>query len=169
MERFIIGDLHLGHKNIIEYCSRPFVDVDDMNISLISNWNSVITKTDKVYVNGDVCINKKYLSLLNEMNGKKILIPGNHDIFEAKEYFKYFDDIRGYMVRNNVIFSHIPIYKSEIERFQGNIHAHFHEQRVMINDKIHPFYYSTSVEQINYTPLSFDLVFENLKSQQNEN
>lgn len=119
MERFAIGDLHLGHQNIIEYCDRPFTDFQDMNEKLIENWNKVVTPFDKVYVMGDVCINKKFLPLLNEMNGKKVLIPGNHDIFEAKEYLKYFDDIRGYMVKDNIIFSHIPILITQEERFQG--------------------------------------------------
>lgn len=55
MERFVIGDLHLGHNNIIDYCGRPFVDTDDMNEQLITNWNNVVNTHAKVYVNGDVC------------------------------------------------------------------------------------------------------------------
>ncbi|MDP3564128.1 MAG: 2'-5' RNA ligase family protein, partial [Methanoregula sp.] len=42
---FLISDLHLGHANIIRYCSRPFLfaDVTEMDRVLIANWNQVIS------------------------------------------------------------------------------------------------------------------------------
>jgi len=42
MTTWFTADLHLGHRNIIEYCNRPFADVDEMNRALIANWNQVV-------------------------------------------------------------------------------------------------------------------------------
>ena len=35
---FIIADTHLFHKNIINYCGRPFENVEEMNRAIIDNW-----------------------------------------------------------------------------------------------------------------------------------
>lgn len=75
------SDLHLGHANIIEYCDRPFDNVDDMNDNLLYNWNSVVDMDDTVYVLGDIAMGKiaDTLPLFNLLSGYKILVPGNHD------------------------------------------------------------------------------------------
>ena len=48
---FVIGDLHLGHGNIIRYCARPFStkNVDEMDDVLVRNWNYCVKPTDRVY------------------------------------------------------------------------------------------------------------------------
>ena len=160
---YIISDPHFSHENIIKYSTRPFKNADEMNEALINNWNSVVTSSDTVYVLGDVAFKKNKLSILNLLNGRKILIPGNHDIYEVKEYLKYFDDVRGYMIKENIIFSHIPVHPDELLRFIGNIHGHLHEKT--LNDKR---YYSVCVEQINYTPILLDTTIQNLKLQVHE-
>ena len=32
------SDLHFGHKNVIKFCHRPFVDVKEKNIDLMEYW-----------------------------------------------------------------------------------------------------------------------------------
>lgn len=75
---FFTADTHFGHKNIIEYCKRPFSSVDEMNRIIIENWNSVITPEDTVYHLGDVAFHRG-LDCVRKLNGKLILISGNHD------------------------------------------------------------------------------------------
>ena len=81
MARFWTSDLHLGHANIIRYCSRPFADVDAMNRALIDGWNEVVTAADEVWVLGDVALGPiaDTLALVAGLNGRKILVAGNHD------------------------------------------------------------------------------------------
>lgn len=81
MTRFYTADLHLGHANIIEYTGRPFADVDEMNYTLIDNWNSVVGRNDEVIVLGDMVLGKlsETLPLVGLLNGRKVLLAGNHD------------------------------------------------------------------------------------------
>lgn len=81
---FFTADLHLGHARIHELAGRPFSGPDAtflMNEVIISNWNSVVAENDYVYVLGDVALGKiaDSLPLVSRLNGRKFLIPGNHD------------------------------------------------------------------------------------------
>jgi len=81
MAIWFTADLHLGHRNIIDYCNRPFAGVDEMNRALVSNWNQTVADNDTVWVVGDFALGKvaATLALTGELNGRKILVAGNHD------------------------------------------------------------------------------------------
>jgi len=148
---FLISDTHFGHSNIIRYCDRPFADADEMDQALIQNWNGVVSPSDKVYHLGDVMLSAKKLSILDQLNGTKILIRGNHDNFKLSQYTPYFKDVRATHELAGYLLSHIPVHDSQKYRFKGNIHGHTHEKN--IDD---PWYYNISVEQINYTPITLE-------------
>jgi calcineurin-like phosphoesterase family protein len=91
---YLISDTHFYHKNIIEYCHRPFRHIGEMNQTLISNWNSVVCSEDEVYHLGDFAMahfvegqresyKQAYIrtcrELLAHLNGHKTFILGNHD------------------------------------------------------------------------------------------
>lgn len=51
---FVISDMHFGHANIIPFCNRrPFGSVEDMDETMIANWNSVVSENDIVINLGD--------------------------------------------------------------------------------------------------------------------
>ena len=53
---FVTSDCHFNHVNIIKYESETrgmFADPAEMNEKIISNWNSVVSPEDTVYVLGD--------------------------------------------------------------------------------------------------------------------
>lgn len=78
--RWFTSDFHFSHKNVIEYCNRPYFNVHDMNKSLTEEWNYTVQPYDEVYFLGDFSLNKKTASVVTPLlNGRKILIPGNHD------------------------------------------------------------------------------------------
>ena len=89
MNYWFTADCHFGHKNIIEYCNRPFSSLDEMNETLIRKWNERVKEDDLVFHIGDFCfknsqergegINVKAGTWEEQLNGKKIFIRGNHD------------------------------------------------------------------------------------------
>jgi len=81
---FLISDLHLGHANIIHYCSRPFLftDVGEMDRVLIRNWNAVISPASRVFYLGDLRYGHPAPPLTHyrsQLNGDITFIRGNHD------------------------------------------------------------------------------------------
>ena len=176
---FLTSDTHFGHVNICKFTNydgsktRPWDSVEDMDEDMVKRWNDTVGPKDKVYHLGDVVINRKSLQILDRLNGDKVLIKGNHDIFPLKDYVKYFRDIRAYHVMNGMIMSHIPVSKGSIARFGTNIHGHLHANRVMKTTGIWPFkkqvvdpdYFCVCVEQTNYTPIAFEDVVQKIKEQ----
>ena len=80
MTIWFTSDHHFGHANIIKYCERPFNSVGHMNASMIGSWNGVVASDDTVYYLGDFAMQPHLVAeILPQLNGKKLLIAGNHD------------------------------------------------------------------------------------------
>lgn len=79
MTTWYTADLHFGHANIIKHCNRPFPDADTMDAALVKRWNEVVQPDDTVWVLGDVALSPKNLGPVTRLNGRKILVAGNHD------------------------------------------------------------------------------------------
>lgn len=172
MKRFLVADTHFGHKGVCHFLRddgtklRPWDDPDQMDIDMVELWNETVGPKDTVYHLGDVVINRKALKTLSLLNGRKILIKGNHDIFRLDEYTEYFEDIRAYHVVDNFIFSHIPVHPESRGRFKANIHGHLHYHRVLTNTgEIDPWYYCVSVEHTDYRPVPMEQVFAHVALQ----
>ena len=78
---FITSDAHFGHERIIEYESRPFSSLADMNTGMLHNWNRVVSSDDIVINLGDFSLMNPFMTieLCQNLNGQIILINGNHD------------------------------------------------------------------------------------------
>jgi calcineurin-like phosphoesterase family protein len=166
---FLIADLHFGDSDMCNLVKenghplRPFKSVEEHDATLIENWNKVVTHpSDKVYVLGDVAQNRKDIENFGKLNGKKILIKGNHDIYEMKEYAKYFKDIRGtHRLENGILMSHIPVHPSTFGKaHKVNVHGHIHDKRVTPAGDRYPDirYFCVSCEHINYTPMELGAI-----------
>lgn len=152
---FFIGDLHFGHKNIVKYegISRGNVEsLEEHDDWIISQWNSVVTKHDLVWVLGDVAFNKEGLKKVSLLNGSKHLILGNHDVFSVQSYLQYFNKIHGFMNYKGFWISHCPIHPDSL-RGLVNIHGHTHSR--YLPDKR---YFCVSVEQSNGVPVDFSQI-----------
>lgn len=81
MTMFFTSDTHFNHKNIIEYCKRPWQTIEDMNNGMIDKWNSVVGVSDTVVHIGDFAMGPKAerYGFVKRLNGKIILVKGNHD------------------------------------------------------------------------------------------
>lgn len=161
---FLISDTHFGHVNIITFKRRdgitplrPFSSVEEMDETMVQNWNSVVKPTDKIYHVGDVAIHKRCLPILSRLNGEKVLIKGNHDQEKIAVYAQYFKDVRAYHQLDKFILAHIPIHPQSLGRWKAQIHGHLHSDLVLEDDGSPDLrYFNVSVEQINYTPISVE-------------
>ncbi len=138
---------------------RPFNDIEEHDETIIKNHNDLVDPKDRVYMLGDIVINRRNMHILGRLNGRLILVKGNHDIFQLKDYVPYFDDIRSYVVqldsdKNKVILSHIPLHPESLGRFGINIHGHLHARSVLLdNGKEDKRYKCVSLEHTNFRPI----------------
>ena len=178
---FLTSDTHFGHNNICKFTTsdgkpvRPWDNAEEMDEALVANWNAVVKPGDKVYHLGDVVMSKRCLPTVGRLNGDKVLIRGNHDIFDDALYHQYFRSLRGYHVMNGMILSHIPVHPDSLGRFGVNIHGHLHTNRVMKKtfdyverDVIDTRYHCVCVEQTDFTPILFEDVVKKIKEEGGE-
>lgn len=186
---FLVSDTHFGHAGVCRFLRsdgtklRPWDDPAEMDEEMVKRWNETVRPKDKVYHLGDVVINRKALKTLSRLNGEKVLIKGNHDIFKLEDYTPYFKDIRGYHVMNGMILSHIPVHEESLARFGTNIHGHLHYNRVMKTIKVEesspydprpytvekriidPRYWCACVEHTDYRPILFEDVIKRIENE----
>ena len=137
---FYIGDMHLGHKNVIKYDDRPFESVEQMDSVLIANWNSVVNDEDDVYIIGDFIYRSAYTPeyYLKQLKGRKHLIIGNHDFrtLEDEKACKHFDSMEriGYIKdgERDVVMCHFPIAEWSGKRRKNptyHVFSHIHNRK----------------------------------------
>lgn len=83
------SDTHFGHKNILQYCpNRKFSSIEEHDKYLIDIWNSKVKPEDVVFHCGDFSFGSLDfgLSVLDKLNGTKVLITGNHDQRNLKSH-----------------------------------------------------------------------------------
>ena len=164
MKHYCTADFHFGHKNIIEYCGRPFETLEEMNNTIIKNFNEMIKPDDMVYHLGDWCfknspggkhgegVPRKAYWYLEQLNGIWILLKGNHDknnslktklLSAVVEFGKQ----KFYLVHNP---------KDANPNFAVNLVGHVHEAWKIkrLNDK--SIMYNVGVDVQNFRPVSFE-------------
>lgn len=165
MNYWFTSDQHYGHKNIIEYSKRPFANVEEMNETLVTNFNSLVKKGDCVYLLGDVLFGTKDFArgILRRLNGNKFLIYGNHDrtLREnpelTKEFFSWAREYSEIKIgEQKLVLCHYSMRvwnKSHYGSYQLYGHSHgslFDDPKLRSMD--------VGVDPSNYFPLSFDQV-----------
>jgi calcineurin-like phosphoesterase family protein len=166
MSAFVISDTHFGHAKMLEFMRpdgerlRPFASLEEMHQTLVERWNNVVHAKDRIYVLGDVAIPRSGLHVLDRLNGSKVLVRGNHDIFKFQDYAKYFHDIRGAFFRDGLIYTHIPVHPANLTgRYIGNVHGHLHCHLIRHDDgSVDKRYFNACVEVNNFMPVALDCI-----------
>lgn len=171
---FYTADLHLSHEAIIRYCNRPFETVEEMNETIVRNWNAVVRKPDDVYIIGDVLFKLKESSplYLDRLNGIKHLIRGNHDVQNLKKerFAEQFASIDDYLVirdqQRKVVLFHYPIVEWE-GYFDGAYHmyGHIHNSDNKANQimKDIPNAFNAGLDLNDFTPQPLSQLIERNK------
>ena len=181
---FLYSDPHFGHAGVCRFLRedgsklRPWNDPAEMDEELVKRFNERVRPNDKCYFLGDVVINRRALPTLARLNGDKVLIRGNHDIFRDDEYRQYFRELRAYHVLNGLILSHIPVHEASLGRFGTNIHGHLHASRVkkargvnaktgevLYGTEIDPRYHCVCVEATDFAPILLDDVYKRIEAE----
>lgn len=186
---FFTSDTHFYHRNIMKYCNRPFETVEEMNKTLINNWNAVVKENDIVFHLGDFGFagSQEINDILNRLNGKIYLIMGNHDRKMIRQgYTKHFEDISmAKYIRVNgqqMYLCHFPflcfdgVYGRNDKTITWQLFGHVHsgpnsadgldEPRLA---NLFPSQYDVGVDNNNFTPISFDNVKKIIEEQINSN
>ena len=126
---YFISDLHLGHKNVLQFDSRPFFTLEEMHEAIIRNWNQTVTDKDTVYLLGDVAWNDDIgYEIVKQLHGKKILVLGNHDnrIDRTRGLFEKVTQMAEIKVNGEfVVLSHYPMAVWN-RSFYGSVHLYGH-------------------------------------------
>lgn len=175
-KKFYIADWHYGHANCLHFDNRPFKTVEEMNATLVRNWNDVVTPADVAYVLGDMfwCKSSEAQPVLNQLNGTKILIRGNHDRSNDGAFLRKFSKVTDYLEvedsGRHVVLSHYPIvcFKNHFYgwyHLYGHVHTSF-EYQMMEHDKFlmselygkqcQMFNVGAMMPWMNYTPRTLD-------------
>jgi len=169
---FFTADLHVGSKNIIGYCNRPYTSVEEMDEALITNWNSTVRTKDIIFILGDVIWGtQNYSTVMSKLNGQKHLILGNHD--NKQVYKKLMIDgviqsmnqVKGITIDNNYIWMSHYCHRTWNGSHRGSFHlfGHSHSTLKTTNRSM-----DVGVDNCNYKPISYDEVYELLKDRTNK-
>lgn len=157
---WLYADPHFFHEGVCRFLRsdgsklRPWDNAEEMSEQMIGWYNDVVDDGDRVYILGDVAMNRRALNKsLPRLKGRKVLVKGNHDIDKLSYYSQYFDDIRAYVCKKGFILSHIPIHPGSLSRWEVNIHGHLHSNTVG-DDR----YRCVSVEHTDFRPILLDKV-----------
>lgn len=159
-----VADYHFGHESPYTKFKRadgtplrPFSCSAEADEFMLQEHNKLVKPEDRVYVLGDVAFHKKHLHWLHAMNGRKVLVKGNHDLEKLSVYTEYFDDIRACIQRDGCIGTHIPLHPDSLARWGFNVHGHLHANNVYLaNRSMDRRYLCVSVEQTNYRPMALE-------------
>jgi len=171
------SDTHYGHSNIIGYTNRPFSDVDEMDATLVANWNRAVGKDDLVFHLGDFCFGTPgdWRSIRERLNGHIVLILGNHDMKMYGKKPELFRDLFEYtspqmMIRienRRVILNHCPLlcysgaFKNERDatwQLFGHVHSGpLNDKGLDIPRLVHcfPYQYDVGVDNNGFAPISW--------------
>ena len=172
---YFTADTHFYHSNIIKMCNRPFENISEMNKVLISNWNSIVTDRDEVYILGDFLFKStgsQANDILRKLHGKKYLIKGNHEKYLSDPDFDHslFEWVKDYYVLDykdaRFILFHYPIAEWQFfHRKSAHLYGHVHNnashlpENTSVLQNLDPRAINIGIDVNDFFPVSADTVY----------
>lgn len=156
---YLIGDTHFDHANIVRYCNRPFRNVQEMNETIVRNWNETVKDRDTLYFLGDWTFGRRHKPAkywVRKLKGHIISIRGAHDWREKGIRFEDFKVLQYHGC--SFLLIHDPNQAGDWHSWI--IHGHKHNN----NMSKYPFIngerktINVGVELTNYRPISLDFL-----------
>lgn len=169
MNVYLTSDTHYFHDNIIKYCNRPFSSTEEMNEVMIQRWNEIVGPDDTCIHVGDLSAGLKgrteeLKSLIGRLNGKKILIRGNHDHQTDEWYISAgFSSVHDHINCEGILFVHYPLEQlvtrvndlSQFGEVDFVIHGHTHKTDTPEYEN----HYNVAVDRNDFRPICMDTIF----------
>ena len=172
--QYYVSDLHFGHEASLNYNNRPFTDVNEMDQHIIDAWNSRVSRTDHVYILGDVCYRNEKPEewYLEQLKGHLHLIIGNHDgkLLKNKRAMGRFQSVEKMMHvsdnKRHICLCHFPIAEwNGFYKGHWHIYGHIHNRTDGAYQYMRNFdkALNAGVDINNYMPVTFDELITNNK------
>jgi len=158
---YFTSDTHFNHKRILQYSSRNFFSIEEMNETIIKNWNSVIKENDIVYHLGDFCFGNPK-PFIDRLNGKIIFIKGSHDKWMNEPYMRVISPgIKDEYGNNRIIVLCHYSMRSWEKSHYASYHLFGHHHGVL---EPYGLSFDVGVDCWNYCPVSFDEVCKKMST-----
>lgn len=187
MNDYVIGCTHFGHRGVCFHTNRlpwlyenpeynpdiPFhfkknnpmeVNLTQHDEDLRDNWNSVVTRKDRIFILGDFAWNN-HAKYITSLNGQKVFITGNHDEMNqiAKSHFREVHEMgcRKRVQKQDVTFSHYAM-RSWASSCHGSwmLYSHSHGRMPEFDNM---FSFDCGVDVWGYAPVPWEAVVEKMR------
>ena len=180
---WFISDSHFSHANILRLCNRPFVDVEEMDWTMIRYWNEVVGPEDYVYHLGDFTLGGYKIAeqVFNQLNGNiRVLgLPWHHDKRWLPKHASHpissrngktvevlppivvleFKEYGEGKHAKAVTLSHYPLAEWDRMYYGGwHLHGHTHGNYTTTQERI----MDVGVDCVGFTPISIDEIAERM-------
>lgn len=164
MKTFFIADTHFDSQSILLYENRPFATVAEMNETMIRRWNEVVSPEDQVYIIGDFGGDGREKEILDQLNGRKLLVKGNHDTM-SNDYYRQagFEEVYDLPVlfEGYFLLSHEPLYVNTNMPY-ANLFGHVHANPIY--KTYSPHHFCVCVERTDYRPMTLEEILGRVKA-----
>jgi len=168
MQKWFSADYHLGHKNIIKYCQRPFTSLEHMNNEIIKRHNARVKPEDMVYFCGDFCFRNskggktgegeqhRAEYYLKQLNGMFIPIRGNHDRNNSLK--TNIDKVIIEYSRHKICLVHRPV--DAVGNYKFNFVGHVHNAWRFKKISNNRYLINVGVDVWNFYPVRFEEIMK---------
>ena len=174
---YFTSDCHFMHSRQFIYEPRGFNSVEEMDETIIENWNKMVSINDTIYVLGDFFLGQDYDFIdrtLKCLNGDIHLIIGNHDTPKKIDFYSQQPNISEILYakmitykKKNFFLCHYPTRTSGLEyspdRCIINLYGHTHQKEKFYEDR--PYMYNVGVDAHNCTPVSIDEIIDDFNEE----
>ena len=174
MSIYLTSDTHFCHDKPFVYEPRGFSSIQEMNETLIENWNGTVSKNDIVYVLGDFFLGTDYDFIKNtveNLNGNIYLILGNHDTNAKWQFYTTISKILSVKFADIIVYkkrqfymSHYPTLtatlQSNPEKAIFNLFGHTHSKDKFYENS--PYMYNVAVDANDNAPVSIDFIYDSI-------
>ena len=177
---YFTSDLHFGHDRGFIYEPRGFKSVQEMNDTLLKNWNDTVNVDDDIYVLGDFFLGTDYdyiRDTLDKLNGRIHLVTGNHDtLSKITEYTNWSniveiaDALRIKYKKREFFLCHYPVLTASLEQDPNtaviDLFGHTHSKDKFYEDR--PYMYNVAVDAHNNRPVSIEEILTDINNKVKE-